>query len=696
MLYKFGLILFVVIAITVATSGIFIIQSSQLFAKTNENSLAAVGLEITNQLEDVIIKAKGYSEILTESARLKSGLADYRIDGSREQLIEYAPGVFESVATFDQIKDIEILDASGIVLLRSNNRSGNFEKWADDKSGFDYVRAVLDGDDVADIFFDVKRKRFDIRALKPVIQDAALIGMVSSNYAFDNKFSAALKSKHGFDFMFFMVTDSETDSMELVGTTVDIEIDWKELAITTRMESTYRNSVKVAGAKGSLYSLPIIDGKGYSGAVIVILSSNDLLYSMQRGLIAIIAIILIISVASIIVGSFFFIWRPLMRPVVDLSKILPEIAEGDLTKKLEITSKDELATLSESINILLGEVASSISKIKQTGQENQNTSDVLLENCTQISSSVQLIGELINNLNGKMATTQGEMGGVFEAISDINGSISDLNQRIERQLSAVSESNSEIDEMVNSIKNLSGTVLAKQELLSQLSNATESGDKYLKETAAAISEISQFAHNITEMVEIINGISAKTNLLAVNAAIEAAHAGDAGIGFAVVAEEIRALAEATSVNAKEIAGLSKIITDKIRDTAAVSQNTNENMQGIIVGVGDVLDSMDQMGGEIQEMSNGTSQVTKALTDLDGISNVVKGLAGEMNGKSESIFLTMQAIQKVSTENTNEIKSIADSIGDITNSTENLQAAGSKNLELANDIAERLQRFRTEI
>ena len=85
-----------------------------------------------------------------------------------------------------------------------------------------------------------------------------------------------------------------------------------------------------------------------------------------------------------------------MRPIIGFSKILPEIAEGDLTKRLAAGSGDELATLSASINSLLRVVASSISEIKKAGQENQDASAGLQGNCELISSSVQRIGLLIN------------------------------------------------------------------------------------------------------------------------------------------------------------------------------------------------------------------------------------------------------------------------------------------------------------
>ena len=159
------------------------------------------------------------------------------------------------------------------------------------------IRAALNGDDVADIFFDVTRNRFDIRVLAPVSQGDTLMGLVSNNFAIDDRFSTALRSKYRFDVMFFIVIDDENNVPDLVGSTIEEEIEWHTLQIATRTGPIYKNAVNISGVRGSLYSLPIKDTDEHAGAVIVMISNNDLLYSMQRQLLAIIAAILIVNVA---------------------------------------------------------------------------------------------------------------------------------------------------------------------------------------------------------------------------------------------------------------------------------------------------------------------------------------------------------------------------------------------------------------
>jgi methyl-accepting chemotaxis protein len=694
MFYKFGLILIVFLAIIVASSALFVLQSRRLFAETNEISLATRGRNITTELDAVKKKATGYSIILSYDDLLVSALNLYATGGSRDQLIDHMPTVFESISEIDGIKDIEILDADGIVLLRSNNRSDNYEKWADDKSGKDYVNTVMEGENVVDVFFDISRGRFDIRSLQQIRRRGNLVGIVSSNYAFDDKYSLDLKDRYGSDVLMYMVADEGSNQLTLVGSTVDQEIDWTDLGIEDHHQPTYINDFNLSDVRGSLFGFPVLDESGHAGAVIVLVSDNSSLYAMQNRLLGVLGAFIVVGMAIIFLFTYSLIWKPLMKPIIGLSRIMPEIAEGNFTMRLPIESKDELATLSGSINDLLSTVAAVLTDIKDTGQENNVVSDRLKENCEQIAGSVRNMDSSINTLNEKMAGTQDEIGGVFESVSNITEFIEELNQKIESQVETVSESTAEIGEMVKSINDLSQVVGEEKGLLTSLNEATAVGNRSMVQTSESIKEISHLAANITKIVVIINDISEKTNLLAMNAAIEAAHAGTYGKGFAVVAQEIRALAEATANNAREISGTLKIITDKINETNEVSQKTGESMNEVIAGVGGVSESMNGMARRMEDISVGTNQVTESLSSLIRISNEVKGLAVDMGAKSQNIHGTMQTIHTISVENIHGIQSIVEDIDGIARSTTALDSASDMNRTLAKEIETQLEKFRT--
>ena len=151
-------------------------------------------------------------------------------------------------------------------------------------------------------------------------------------------------------------------------------------------------------------------------------------------------------------------------------------------------------------------------------------------------------------------------------------------------------------------------------------------------------------------MEIINTVSKETDLLAMNAAIEAAHAGEYGRGFAVVAEEIRKLSETTASNAANISSTLTGIIDNIKQTANVTENTGSSISQIIEGITGVAQSMNEMILGMTEISSGNNEIMKSLSELVSITEDVK----QYSGRTDSRVLAMdQAMEKVTdlTENT---------------------------------------------
>ena len=145
---------------------------------------------------------------------------------------------------------------------------------------------------------------------------------------------------------------------------------------------------------------------------------------------------------------------------------------------------------------------------------------------------------------------------------------------------SVEESTASVNEMIASLKNLDKMTNARRESASRLVETAKNGGEKLSNTVEVVRNINNSIGSISDMIKIIDGIAAQTNLLAMNAAIEAAHAGDAGRGFAVVADEIRSLAETTSNNSQEIGSIIRDVMEKIHIAAESSEDTIQAFQDI--------------------------------------------------------------------------------------------------------------------
>ena len=201
--------------------------------------------------------------------------------------------------------------------------------------------------------------------------------------------------------------------------------------------------------------------------------------------------------------------------------------------------------------------------------------------------------------------------------------ISELNQSIENESAAQIESSASINEMVASIRNVAESAARRRTALEQLTGTTDSGMQRLDSLLGYISRIEGSIGSIQQMVAVINSIAGSTNLLSMNAAIEAAHAGDAGRGFAVVADEIRNLADTTGKNAKEIGRQLKEVIQIIKTAAEESDITRTAFQEIRHEIDSVIDAFTEISTATEELAEGGRQILEALQTLSEMSSQLK-------------------------------------------------------------------------
>lgn len=268
-------------------------------------------------------------------------------------------------------------------------------------------------------------------------------------------------------------------------------------------------------------------------------------------------------------------------------------------------------------------------------------------------------------VKGRSQLLHDQVAGGASAIEELSASMDSLSGRIERQAELVEQSAAAIEEMSASIASVAQVSAAKRVAAQGLRESTAAGAKTVSTTDSAIAEVTEQVASVNRMIDVINDIAARTNLLAMNAAIEAAHAGAAGRGFAVVAGEIRTLATTTARNAMEIDGLLKKLVGRIKDAREASTGTQRTFQVIEQGAGEVAEAFEEITGSTQELAAGAREVVTATEELRVIADETRHSSGEMRIGARELAEVVTGASESSTETLEMMSEIVDAAQAVT-------------------------------
>jgi iron only hydrogenase large subunit-like protein len=266
------------------------------------------------------------------------------------------------------------------------------------------------------------------------------------------------------------------------------------------------------------------------------------------------------------------------------------------------------------------------------------------QNCAHYNLAVlkeRMATEELNKL------LQEHIGQATSLIDGIDRLVHKLHSAIDSQSEAVAESSAATAKMIDSIKNNSEISKNKQDAINDLIENAARGQESMRGTIQSVDGISQSVDGIAQAIKIISTIAANTNLLSMNAAIEAAHAGEAGRGFAVVAGEIRRLSESTRENSLNISRTLKSIIDGIAITSKQSTETGGRITQMSREIDDFAGTMTSLITSFSQLSEQSSEITTALDSLRNQSDMVKTDYKEILSMTEKLESTMQNLSNLS-------------------------------------------------
>jgi methyl-accepting chemotaxis protein len=362
--------------------------------------------------------------------------------------------------------------------------------------------------------------------------------------------------------------------------------------------------------------------------------------------------------------------------IIQLERLSSE--RKDLRRRISIFSVDELGTIAGMINSFCENIQGDIGEIKSGGQELFSAAGRLQENASTMAASLEQISAAAEQVRSGTEEQLRAASASAAAVNQIARNIESLEGSITTQASGMSTASAAVEEMLGNI----GSIKAMTEkMVSQfmvLEGAAQEGGRIQKESGGRISEIVKQSQALQGANKIIATIAAQTNLLAMNAAIEAAHAGDAGQGFAVVADEIRKLAENSSNESHNISNELKQIVqtiDYIVKDSNASGAAFAQVSGQITGTQALVSQVEQA---IREQDNGAGQVMRALQVMNDTTAEVKTGAREMSEGNESMLRELARLQNSAQEISSRTDAMSGEIGTISQGAQDVSALARSN------------------
>ncbi|MDR2484616.1 MAG: methyl-accepting chemotaxis protein [Treponema sp.] len=405
---------------------------------------------------------------------------------------------------------------------------------------------------------------------------------------------------------------------------------------------------------------------------------------------------LLVALASAILLSAFIAFvvsSSFIRPIKQAIETLKTIADGDLTARINTSGNDELGDMmrllvatQEGLKSLIIAIRGKADNLFQVGKE-------LTETMTQSAAAVNRIKTNTDGIQKKAHTQTVSVTNTNSAMAQIIGSIDNLNTNIEAQAKSVSQSSAAVEKMTVNIAAVTKSLQENERNITNLTAASEKGHQVLQEMSRDIQEVVQESERLLEINKMIQNIASQTNLLAMNAAIEAAHAGEVGKGFAVVADEIRKLAESSSGQAKIVSEVLKNIRGSLDGISRSTSLALSNFEEIDQEVRIVSDQEARIRNAVEEQDTGSRTILDTIVKSDDITQNVRRDSEEMLTQSKNVMDEGKHLENLTQDLSGGVGEIAAEMRSVSAAVNRIQEIGRENSQSIEALIREISKFK---
>ncbi|MCL2802115.1 MAG: methyl-accepting chemotaxis protein [Treponema sp.] len=393
----------------------------------------------------------------------------------------------------------------------------------------------------------------------------------------------------------------------------------------------------------------------------------------------------------------FLVASGIVKPIINVTQTLKDISEGegDLTKRIVNTSNDEIGQLSLYFNNTLEKIKNLVISIKSEAAKLSDIGADLASNMNETAAAINQITANVQSIKGRVINQSASVSETNATMEQVTFNINKLNDHVEDQNTNVAQASAAIEEMVANIASVTDTLVKNAANVKLLKESSEVGRGGLQEVASDIQEIARESEGLLEINSVMENIASQTNLLSMNAAIEAAHAGEAGKGFAVVADEIRKLAESSGEQSKTIGTVLRKIKESIDKITQSTDNVLNKFEAIDSGVKTVSEQEEIIRNAMEEQGEGSRQVLDGVSHLNDITRQVKSGSNEMLSGAKEVIQESTNLEKVTQEITSGMNEMASGADQINVAVHHVNEISVKNREGIDTLMKEVSRFKVD-
>lgn len=475
---------------------------------------------------------------------------------------------------------------------------------------------------------------FGFRVVVPMFYNNKHTGSVEYGSDFGNEFLERIKEHYSGEYFIYQLEDGTTSISGLVASTIE-EDKW-QLEEGIHIEKLKNNEIVFLHSKDGNYNIVLMPFKDYQGNVsgyFKIINDRALLVNRIDGIKRNAIIFTIISLSILLLVVYGFLNYSL-KPIKKLTNVAEQVSLGDLTQNVELRSKDEVSSLASTFNVMISSLRDIISQSAQvseqvaaTSQELSAASEEVTASSEQVANTIVEVTESAHNQAISIEKSNEIMQSMVDNIQNVSINIQNINKSARNTLDSAQSGIKSSKDAVDRINNLKSST---------------------EQTSKEISKLNDSSKEIEKIVDTIGEIAEQTNLLALNAAIEAARAGEAGRGFSVVAEEVRKLAEQTSLSSSQISELILGIQNEIENTVKSMELNNKDVESSVKIVNEssnsfsyILNEIDLIASQIEDVSRLTQGVATSATEVTNTFNHMYDLSQKTVDSSEGAVHSSQ-------------------------------------------------------